>query len=251
MLTGWQWARAGRSPVTVARGLGTALDRIDPACVVSWEYGPATWRALAWCRRRRRPLVIFSELTPWSDAALSRPATRACTGCWLRAPTASSSASSQGAERLARARASTADASRWRSRAPTSSRCSGSSAARARRRRRCACSSIGQARAGQESAPAAGRVRRGRLSAARPSSCCTGAGRSRRSCESGPPGSACARTGGRAGGARRPARRVRAGRRARAGQHLRAVRRDDARGRGGGPAASVQPSARAPPATWP
>ena len=72
VLTGWQRARAGRSPVTVARGLGAALGRIDPACVVSWEYGPATWRALAWCRRRRRPLLIFSELTPWSEAALSR-----------------------------------------------------------------------------------------------------------------------------------------------------------------------------------
>jgi glycosyltransferase involved in cell wall biosynthesis len=39
--------------------------------VVSWEYGPATWRALAWSRRHRKPLVIFSELTRWSDAALS------------------------------------------------------------------------------------------------------------------------------------------------------------------------------------
>jgi len=28
-------------------------------------------RALAWARRRRVPLLIFSELTPWSDAALS------------------------------------------------------------------------------------------------------------------------------------------------------------------------------------
>jgi glycosyltransferase involved in cell wall biosynthesis len=71
VLRSWQRRRAGRSPVTVARGLGAALTRADPACVVSWEYGPATWRSLVWCRRRGRPLVIFSELTPWSEPALS------------------------------------------------------------------------------------------------------------------------------------------------------------------------------------
>ena len=100
VLSGWQRARPGRSPVTVARGLGSALDRIDPACVVSWEYGPATWRALAWSARRRRPLVIFSELTPWSDAALSRLQLRVHR---LLAPRADGFlvASSQGAERLA------------------------------------------------------------------------------------------------------------------------------------------------------
>ena len=101
VLTGWQWARAGRSPVTVARGLGAALDRIDPACVVSWEYGPATWRALAWCRRRRRPLLIFSEVTPWTEAALSRLQLRVHR---LLAPRVDGfiAASSQSAERLAR-----------------------------------------------------------------------------------------------------------------------------------------------------
>ena len=70
-LRSWQRTRPGRSPLMVARGLGRALRRAQPACVVSWEYGPATWRALAWCRRRRRPLVVFSELTPWSDSELS------------------------------------------------------------------------------------------------------------------------------------------------------------------------------------
>jgi glycosyltransferase involved in cell wall biosynthesis len=100
VLAGWQRARPGRSPMTVARGLGTALDRIDPSCVVSWEYGPATWRALAWCRRRRRALVIFSELTPWSDAALSRQQLRVHR---TLAPRADGFivASSQGVERLA------------------------------------------------------------------------------------------------------------------------------------------------------
>jgi glycosyltransferase involved in cell wall biosynthesis len=100
VLSGWQRARPGRSPVTVARGLADALGRLDPACVVSWEYGPATWRALAWCRRRRRPLVLFSELTPWSDAALSRQQLRVHR---LLAPRADGFivASSQGVERLA------------------------------------------------------------------------------------------------------------------------------------------------------
>jgi glycosyltransferase involved in cell wall biosynthesis len=66
-----QRARPGRSPVLVPRGLGAALRRVDPGCVVSWEYGPATLRALAWCALRRRPLVIFSELTPATAADLS------------------------------------------------------------------------------------------------------------------------------------------------------------------------------------
>jgi glycogen(starch) synthase len=38
---------------------------------VSSEYGPATWRSLAWCRRRGKRLVVMSELTPWSDAMLT------------------------------------------------------------------------------------------------------------------------------------------------------------------------------------
>jgi glycosyltransferase involved in cell wall biosynthesis len=71
LLDSRQRVRSGRSPLTLPRGLGAALKRADPQCVVSWEYGPATWRALAWCRRQRRPLVVFSELTPWSDGELS------------------------------------------------------------------------------------------------------------------------------------------------------------------------------------
>jgi glycosyltransferase involved in cell wall biosynthesis len=70
-LQAWQRARPGRSPIAVPRGLGRALRRFDPACVVSWEYGPTTMRALAWCAPRRRPVVVFSELTPHSDAELS------------------------------------------------------------------------------------------------------------------------------------------------------------------------------------
>lgn len=66
-----QRPRPGRTPVVVPSGLGAALGRSQAGCVVSWEYGPATWRALAWCRRRGLPLVVFSELTPWSDRELS------------------------------------------------------------------------------------------------------------------------------------------------------------------------------------
>ena len=101
VLGSWQRARPGRAPVTVARGIGRALSRADPACVVSWEFGPATVHALAWTRRRRLPLVIFSELTPWSDAGLSR--VQRLTHRAL-APRAAGFvvASSQGAERLRR-----------------------------------------------------------------------------------------------------------------------------------------------------
>jgi glycosyltransferase involved in cell wall biosynthesis len=65
-----QRARPGRSPVMVPRGLGATLAELDPDCVVGWEFGPASLRALAWCRRRGRPLVVFSELTPAAELAL-------------------------------------------------------------------------------------------------------------------------------------------------------------------------------------
>jgi glycosyltransferase involved in cell wall biosynthesis len=70
VLRSWQRSRPGRSPIVLPRGLGPALDELDPRCVVSWEYGPATLRSLAWCSRRRRPLVVFSELTPVSEREL-------------------------------------------------------------------------------------------------------------------------------------------------------------------------------------
>jgi glycosyltransferase involved in cell wall biosynthesis len=71
VLPAWQRRRAGRTPVMLALGIGGALTHARPDCVVSWEYGPATMRALAWTRRQRVPLLVFSELTPWSDSALS------------------------------------------------------------------------------------------------------------------------------------------------------------------------------------
>jgi glycosyltransferase involved in cell wall biosynthesis len=71
VLRSWQRRRPGRTPLMVARGLGRALERAAPDVVVSSEYGPATWRALRWSRRRGRRLVVMSELTPWSDPMLS------------------------------------------------------------------------------------------------------------------------------------------------------------------------------------
>ena len=71
VLRSWQRRRAGRTPQMVAPGLGGALGRFGPDVVVSSEYGPATWRAMAWCRRSGCRLVVMSELTPWSDEMLS------------------------------------------------------------------------------------------------------------------------------------------------------------------------------------
>jgi glycosyltransferase involved in cell wall biosynthesis len=99
ILSGWQRSRAGRSPITLPRRLGEALSRAGPDCVVSWEYGPATLRALAWARRRGVPVLVFSELTRWSDAGLSALQRRVHR---LVAPRAAGfiAASSQGAARL-------------------------------------------------------------------------------------------------------------------------------------------------------
>ena len=99
LLPAWQRSRRGRSPVTLPLGVARTLSAVTPDCVVSWEYGPATMRALAWARRRRVPLLVFSELTPWSDAALSPLQRRVHR---LLAPRAAGFivASSQGVERL-------------------------------------------------------------------------------------------------------------------------------------------------------
>jgi glycosyltransferase involved in cell wall biosynthesis len=70
VLSSWQRPRPGRTPLMLARGLGAALRRAQPEVVVSSEFGPATLRALAWCRRNGSRLVVMSELTPWSDPML-------------------------------------------------------------------------------------------------------------------------------------------------------------------------------------
>ena len=52
------------------RGLERELRATDPDCVVVSEYGPASLRAFAWCRRHRRAYVIFTECTPGIDPLL-------------------------------------------------------------------------------------------------------------------------------------------------------------------------------------
>lgn len=69
-------ARRGRSPITWPRGLEGALSRFGPDVVVVSEFGPATLRALAWCRARRRALVVLSEVTGEAERSLSAPQRR-------------------------------------------------------------------------------------------------------------------------------------------------------------------------------
>ena len=69
-LRAWQRRRAGRTPVVLPRGLERALRRANPDCVVVWEYGAASLRTLAWCRRHRRRYLIFTECTPEIDGLL-------------------------------------------------------------------------------------------------------------------------------------------------------------------------------------
>jgi glycosyltransferase involved in cell wall biosynthesis len=71
-LRSWQRRRAGRTPVLWPHGLERALTAATPDGVVVSEYGPASLRALAWCRRHRRAYVIFTECTPGIDPLLPR-----------------------------------------------------------------------------------------------------------------------------------------------------------------------------------
>jgi glycosyltransferase involved in cell wall biosynthesis len=74
-------ARPGRTPVTWPRGLERALSTFDAEVVVCSEFGPATLRALAWCRRRGRPLVILTEVT--RDVQDTLPAAQRTIHRWL------------------------------------------------------------------------------------------------------------------------------------------------------------------------
>ncbi|MBV9196286.1 MAG: glycosyltransferase family 4 protein [Solirubrobacterales bacterium] len=69
-LPSWQRGRPGRTPIIWPRGLERALRSADPDCVVASEYGPASLRALWWCRRHGRAYVVFTECTPEIDAML-------------------------------------------------------------------------------------------------------------------------------------------------------------------------------------
>jgi glycosyltransferase involved in cell wall biosynthesis len=70
-LRSWQRSRPGRTPIVWPRGLERALRHADPGSVVVSEYGPASLRALAWCRLHKRAYVVFTECTPDTDAILS------------------------------------------------------------------------------------------------------------------------------------------------------------------------------------
>jgi glycosyltransferase involved in cell wall biosynthesis len=72
-LRSWQRRRPGRTPIVWPRGLGSALSEAAPDCVISWEYGPASLRALRWSRRHKRRFVIFTECTPQIDRLLPGP----------------------------------------------------------------------------------------------------------------------------------------------------------------------------------
>lgn len=58
-----QLPRRGRPPVVWPTGLERELQAFGPDVVVVSEFGPTALRALAWCRRRRRQLVILTEVT--------------------------------------------------------------------------------------------------------------------------------------------------------------------------------------------
>jgi glycosyltransferase involved in cell wall biosynthesis len=65
--------RPGRTPIVWPRGLERALSTFGAHVVVCMEFGPATLRALAWCRRHGRPLVILTEVTRDVEATLAAP----------------------------------------------------------------------------------------------------------------------------------------------------------------------------------
>jgi glycosyltransferase involved in cell wall biosynthesis len=59
--------------VTWPRGLERELSRFAPDVVVVSEFGPATLRAFAWCRMRRRALVVLTEVTSEGEKTLVAP----------------------------------------------------------------------------------------------------------------------------------------------------------------------------------
>ena len=94
-----QWARSGRSPVVLPRGLGGELDAFDPDVVVVSEFGPPALLARAWCSRHRRPLVHFSELGAAAARAVPAPQ-RGLHRILVRRAAAAIGASTQARDRL-------------------------------------------------------------------------------------------------------------------------------------------------------
>jgi glycosyltransferase involved in cell wall biosynthesis len=82
-LDGRHRPRAGRTPIAVPRGLGPALTAFSPDVVVCSEFGLSTLRSLAWCRRRRRALLILTEVTAEVEEAL--PTSKRLLHRWLAA----------------------------------------------------------------------------------------------------------------------------------------------------------------------
>jgi glycosyltransferase involved in cell wall biosynthesis len=72
-LTPRQIPRRGRSPITWPRGLARELSRFGPDVVVVSEFGPASLRALAWCRAAGRALVLLTEVSAEGQASLPAP----------------------------------------------------------------------------------------------------------------------------------------------------------------------------------
>lgn len=72
-LRAYELPRPGRTPVSWPRGLERAFSAFDAQVVVCSEFGPATLRALRWCREHRRPLVILTEVTREVEATLPAP----------------------------------------------------------------------------------------------------------------------------------------------------------------------------------
>lgn len=58
------------TPLLVPHGVGKALDAVEPDCVLSSEFGPLTWAAIAWARRRGRPWIVLTEVTRASERVL-------------------------------------------------------------------------------------------------------------------------------------------------------------------------------------
>ena len=85
-------ARAARAQPAdrAARARAARSARARPDCVVSWEYGPATLRALAWARRRARAAARVQRAHPLERRRAVGAAAALAPRCSRRASTASS-----------------------------------------------------------------------------------------------------------------------------------------------------------------
>ena len=85
LLPAWQRSRTRAQPGHPTAWGGANAQRCRPDCVVSWEYGPATMRALAWARRRRVPRARVQRADALERRQRCRRCSGGCTGCWRRA----------------------------------------------------------------------------------------------------------------------------------------------------------------------